>query len=234
MNKSLGWKIFGLFVSIFLIIGGLSGELVLRGTESSTALVVVGFLYLIWDIYAIATHKNQKTETEENTEEGTEPLPDIAQQETDIPQNHDQLDHSEENVTPPSVSEHVPATAPVDESQPAHGKSTVFAGSMQSYYLLEHKVETQLHKVGDIQKISSERAEIGRDPNCEVRFDEQFETVSRRHAAIVKEENHWKLTPVSQTNPTFINGRRVHKEWYLQHGDEIQCALNGPVLVFKM
>jgi uncharacterized membrane protein YhaH (DUF805 family) len=59
-QQSLWKKILGLFVSIFMIWGGLSGELVLRGTESSTALVILGFLLLIFDIYAIATHKKIK------------------------------------------------------------------------------------------------------------------------------------------------------------------------------
>lgn len=59
-QQSLGWKIFGLVVSIGLIGGGLSGEMVLRGTESSTALIVVGSLLLVADIYSIATHKKKK------------------------------------------------------------------------------------------------------------------------------------------------------------------------------
>jgi len=57
-QKGYGGKILGLFVSIFLIIGGASGQMVLRGTESSTALVVVGVLFLIWDVISIATHKS--------------------------------------------------------------------------------------------------------------------------------------------------------------------------------
>jgi uncharacterized membrane protein YhaH (DUF805 family) len=69
-NGSLGWKIFGLFVSIFFIIGGLSGDLVLRGTESSTALVILGIILFICDAYSIATHKKQKPESKnENTNE---------------------------------------------------------------------------------------------------------------------------------------------------------------------
>jgi len=59
-TNSLGWKIFGLIFSLFLIWGGLSGEMALRGTHSSTALVVVGCLFLIWDIYALATHKKNR------------------------------------------------------------------------------------------------------------------------------------------------------------------------------
>lgn len=46
--------IIGIFISIGLIIAGLSGDFVLRGTNSSTALVVVGCLYLIYDIVKLA------------------------------------------------------------------------------------------------------------------------------------------------------------------------------------
>nr|MCR5262517.1 hypothetical protein [Clostridiales bacterium] len=50
-----GWirDIFGVFVSLVLIFGGASGTLVLRGTNSSTALVVVGIGFLIWDIVSV-------------------------------------------------------------------------------------------------------------------------------------------------------------------------------------
>ncbi|MBR3408492.1 MAG: hypothetical protein IKG86_06595 [Paludibacteraceae bacterium] len=52
-------RIIGLLISIALIIMGLSGEYVLKGTESSTALVVVGVLFLIVDIIGIVrTKKN--------------------------------------------------------------------------------------------------------------------------------------------------------------------------------
>jgi len=57
-NNSIGWKIFNLIVSIFFIIGGISGTMVLRGTNSSGALIVVGIIYLIWSLYSLITHKN--------------------------------------------------------------------------------------------------------------------------------------------------------------------------------
>ena len=50
-------RIVGLLISIALIIMGLSGEYVLKGTESSTALVVVGVLFLIVDIIGIVRAK---------------------------------------------------------------------------------------------------------------------------------------------------------------------------------
>jgi len=43
------------FIGIFFIIGGLSGEFVLRGTNSSALLVVVGIGLVIWGIYKLNT-----------------------------------------------------------------------------------------------------------------------------------------------------------------------------------
>jgi uncharacterized membrane protein YfcA len=62
-------KIIQLLISIGLIIGGLSGEFVLRGTNSSTLLVVFGVIWLIYDIYAIATHKKARPEIQKEEEE---------------------------------------------------------------------------------------------------------------------------------------------------------------------
>lgn len=53
----MGRYILGLIVSIIMVIGGLSGRLVLRGTNSSGTLVIVGILYLIYDIYLIVKYK---------------------------------------------------------------------------------------------------------------------------------------------------------------------------------
>ena len=184
-NGSLGWKIFGLFISIGLIAGGLSGEFVLRGTNSNEALVVFGCLFLIWDIISIATHKKKQ----------------------------------------PIVNEQFAAIGIEEHPEELHPETETFT--------LEHSVGSRYHHVGECQKITSDRVEIGRDPSCEVRFDDNFETVSRRHAAIIRDGSHWKLAALSQTNPSFINGKIVQREWYLQNGDEIQCAVNGPTFVFR-
>jgi len=112
------------------------------------------------------------------------------------------------------------------------GVKSIIGGSKKQYYIIEHKIGSKYHQAGEQQEIIVDQAEIGRDARCQVRFDEYFETVSRRHAAIVREGNHWKLVPISQVNPTLLNGQKVQKEWFLQHGDEIQCAVNGPKLGF--
>lgn len=47
-------------VGIIFIIGGLSGQLVLRGTESSGALVVVGILLFLWGVYQVTKKSSNK------------------------------------------------------------------------------------------------------------------------------------------------------------------------------
>lgn len=105
-------------------------------------------------------------------------------------------------------------------------------GSERRFYILEHKVSSKYHKAGENQQIIVDQIELGRESTCQVRFDESFSTVSRRHAAIVRDGDNWKLVQLSQTNSTFLNGHRVQKEWYLQNGDEIQLSVNGPKMGF--
>lgn len=112
------------------------------------------------------------------------------------------------------------------------GMKSVVGDKSRRYYILEHKVSTKYHKVGESQRIIIDEIEIGRDPRCQVRFDENFSTVSRRHAAIIKDGDNWKQIQLSKTNSTYLNGHKVEKEWYLQTGDEIQLSTNGPKLGF--
>lgn len=114
----------------------------------------------------------------------------------------------------------------------AAGMSSVFNPGGRRYYILEHKVSSKYHKQGESQEIIVDTIELGRDSRCQVRFDESFPTVSRRHAAIVKDGDNWKLVQLSSTNTTFLNGKPIKDEWYLQNGDEIQLSLNGPKLGF--
>ncbi|NDV57871.1 FHA domain-containing protein [Bacteroides sp. 519] len=112
------------------------------------------------------------------------------------------------------------------------GMKSILGGNNRRYYVLEHKVSSKFHKAGESQKIIVDQIELGRDPKCQIRFDESFGTVSRRHAAIIKDADNWKLVQLSQTNSTYLNGRKIEKEWYLQSGDEIQLSTNGPKLGF--
>lgn len=114
------------------------------------------------------------------------------------------------------------------------GMKSVFAGGGKKYYILEHKVSSSYHRAGESQEIIVDQIELGRDPHCQVRFDdnEKFKTVSRRHAAIMRDGDGWKLVQLSSTNKTLLNGVPIEKEWFLQNGDEIQLSVNGPKLGF--
>lgn len=112
------------------------------------------------------------------------------------------------------------------------GVGAIFNGGGRTYYILEHKTETAYHHAGESQKIIIDQIELGRAATCQVRFDESCETVSRRHAAIVKEGDKVKLIPLSQTNGTYVNGTLVQSEYYLNSGDEIKLSSNGPVIGF--
>jgi S1-C subfamily serine protease len=112
------------------------------------------------------------------------------------------------------------------------GLSSVFGSGGKQYYILEHKISSRYHRAGENQEIIVDQVEIGRDGRCQVRFDESFPTVSRRHAAIIREGDKWKLIHLSETNPTLLNNNNVAREWYLQNGDEIQLSVGGPRLGF--
>jgi hypothetical protein len=49
-----------ILIGIIFIIGGLSGGLVLIGTDSGIALAGVGVLLVIWGIYSMARKRNNK------------------------------------------------------------------------------------------------------------------------------------------------------------------------------
>ena len=112
------------------------------------------------------------------------------------------------------------------------GMGAIFNSSGRTYYILEHKTNSKYHSAGESQKIIIDQIEMGRDSSCQVRFDESFDTVSRKHAAIVRDGQNWQLIHLSTSNPTLVNGRPVEGSYYLQSGDEIQLSVGGPRMGF--
>lgn len=88
------------------------------------------------------------------------------------------------------------------------------------------------YKIGQEQLIHSNQVLIGRDGDCDVRYDDSYKTVSRRHASITRDSGNWILNNLSGSNPTLINGRPIRKSWYLSAGDIIQFSIEGPKLEF--
>ena len=71
------------------------------------------------------------------------------------------------------------------------GMGALMGASGRTYFILEHKTPSKYHQAGESQKIIVDQVELGRDASCQVRFDENFETVSRKHAAIVRDGENW-------------------------------------------
>lgn len=62
---------------------------------------------------------------------------------------------------------------------------------------------------------------LGRDPNrCNLSFPDD-ERVSRLHARIEQQGNHWVVTDLGSANGTFVNGNRISTPIALQPGDRL-------------
>lgn len=105
-------------------------------------------------------------------------------------------------------------------------------GKGKTFYVVEFKTSTQLHRATTSKEIIVDYIEIGRSPKCQIRFGEDCRLVSGVHCAIIKEGEEYFIKHLSKTNPTLINGKPVADKWYLNSGDEIQLSYGGPILGF--
>ena len=62
---------------------------------------------------------------------------------------------------------------------------------------------------------------IGRSPECAIFLDDV--TVSRKHAVLEKDGDHWQLEDLGSLNGTFVNRERVEAA-ELRDGDELQIG----------
>ena len=76
-------------------------------------------------------------------------------------------------------------------------------------------------RAGETFAPKSERATIGRSPDCEIFLDDV--TVSRRHAVLVQREGEFYVEDQGSLNGTFLNRRRI-ETGRLEDGDELQIG----------
>lgn len=75
---------------------------------------------------------------------------------------------------------------------------------------------------------------IGRDPDCDVRFQaEEFLMVSRHHALLRIEQGAAWIEDLNSFNGTLLNGERIQKE-RLRSGDVVRLGEDGPELRFTV
>jgi predicted component of type VI protein secretion system len=86
---------------------------------------------------------------------------------------------------------------------------------------------------GQIQEFSASLITIGRLPSLTLHFPPDEPGVSREHARIERDGNHFKLSALKDKFGTFVNGRPV-REALLQKGDVIEFGLGGPKVSFNV
>ena len=83
---------------------------------------------------------------------------------------------------------------------------------------------------GQIQDFTQFPVLIGRHSTCQVRFEKDLTTISRKHARIERQGNRFRIIDAS-TNGTYVNGKRI-ADVYLRDGDVITFSENGPKASF--
>ena len=80
-------------------------------------------------------------------------------------------------------------------------------------------------------EVEGDGALIGRSANCDWNLPDPDNIVSSRHAEIRREADKWILKDIS-TNGTFLNGRRIPPDKYVQlnHGDKITVGTANLVM----
>lgn len=74
---------------------------------------------------------------------------------------------------------------------------------------------------------------LGRDSSCDVRVDEAYDVVSRRHVTI-RWDGQALVAHDSSSNGLFVNGQRVAKSQVIDDEDMIQLGHNGPVFTVTL
>lgn len=72
------------------------------------------------------------------------------------------------------------------------------------------------------QPVSGASLVIGREASCDLSLNDR--QVSRRHATVCRQGNHYFLRDLGSRNGTFVNDSLVVSPWQLQDGDVIRIA----------
>jgi len=67
-------------------------------------------------------------------------------------------------------------------------------------------------------KIDQDKIIIGRDSGNDVQIGNV--AVSREHAKIIRNQNHYLIEDLNSTNGTFVNGKKINKK-FLKEDDEM-------------
>jgi ABC-type multidrug transport system ATPase subunit len=74
---------------------------------------------------------------------------------------------------------------------------------------------------------------LGREPSCDIVFQQDAVMVSRKHAEITNHDGTFLLIDNNSFNGTLVNGQRITAQTPIYHNDEIQLGVGGPVMKFN-
>jgi hypothetical protein len=109
---------------------------------------------------------------------------------------------------------------------------SLFSSSARTFFILEHKSQSQRYPIGKTEHFISDYVELGRGSHFAVGFGNDCPTVSRPHAAIIRQGKGWILRPISRSNVTLVNNQVITTDTALKNGDLLQLSANGPKMVF--
>lgn len=127
-------------------------------------------------------------------------------------------------------------------SQTIRQGAKVLGGRDVANYTLTYMNATKSHRQGDFQTIVMPYIELGRSSDCVVQFGDEYNTVSRKHAALRMDNGRIMVKHLSATNPTIIRRGTAgtveqltmeNQEAELQNGDTLQLSSDGPSMRFN-
>ncbi len=112
-------------------------------------------------------------------------------------------DNEAASPAPPPVAA---APAPTQAPAPAQPLAPAPAGSPRPAAYLEQDTNGGPPQ---IFRLDRPVTVIGRDPACDIRIDERFVSVSRRHAQIAREDDTYVLSDLGSGSGVYVNGARI-------------------------
>ncbi|MDX2153444.1 MAG: trypsin-like peptidase domain-containing protein [Bryobacteraceae bacterium] len=109
---------------------------------------------------------------------------------------------------------------------------------MEQKIIIRHRHSSKAEKVDEFPIKLYRSVSIGRDPSCEIIFDQdKDDVVSRMHSRIniaAGQPPAFKVADLGSRNGTFLNRQRISSEVALTPGDVIQLGPGGPELEFDV
>ncbi|MDR2748482.1 MAG: FHA domain-containing protein [Bifidobacteriaceae bacterium] len=81
------------------------------------------------------------------------------------------------------------------------------------------------HKEGVVEArylLNTDSTLIGRNESADILLDDN--TISRKHAEIIRQSGVWSLKDLGSLNGTYVNGERIENSQVINSGDKIQIG----------